>query len=62
MNSFFEYKVITDNYITSQFLDFNGVIGGNMNLVIYDIVIGNPHYMKISKDAPEATDQWGCSN
>lgn len=48
-------NILTDNYILSQYLDFNYMIGGNMNPVKYDFVIGNPPYMKIPKDAPEAT-------
>ena len=48
-------KIITDNYILSQYLDFNHMIGGSFNPKKYDFVIGNPPYMKISKDAPEAT-------
>ena len=48
-------KIITDNYILSQYLDFNHMIGGNSNPKKYDYVIGNPPYMKISKDAPETT-------
>ena len=51
----FEYEIITENYITSQYLDFNHMIGGNPEPKKYDIVIGNPPYMKIPKDAPEAT-------
>lgn len=31
------------------------MIGGNDNPRKYDFVIGNPPYMKIPKDAPEAT-------
>ena len=31
------------------------MIGGNPNSPKYDFVIGNPPYMKIPKDAPEAT-------
>lgn len=50
-----EYNICTQNYITSQSLDFNNMIGGNLNPVKYDFVIGNPPYMKIAKDAPEAT-------
>ena len=50
-----EYRVRTENYILSQYLDFNTMIGGNSNPTKYDYVIGNPPYMKISKDAPEAT-------
>jgi len=51
----FEYRIITDNYITSQYLDFNEMIGRNENPIKYDMVIGNPPYMKIPKDAPEAS-------
>ncbi|MDE7269258.1 MAG: Eco57I restriction-modification methylase domain-containing protein [Acetatifactor sp.] len=47
-------NVLTDNYILSQYLDFNCMIGGNFNPKKYDFVIGNPPYMKIPKDAPEA--------
>ena len=48
-------NIITDNYITSQYLDFNHMLGGNPEPEKYDFVIGNPPYMKIPKDAPEAT-------
>ena len=48
-----QIQIITDNYITSQYLDFNHMIGGNPNPKKYDFVIGNPPYMKIPKDAPE---------
>ena len=48
-------NIITDNYITSQHLDFNHMLGGNPDPKKYDFVIGNPPYMKIPKDAPEAT-------
>ena len=47
-------NIITDNYITSQNLDFNHMLGGNPEPKKYDFVIGNPPYMKIPKDAPEA--------
>ena len=50
-----QIQIITDNYITSQYLDFNHMLGGNSNPKKYDFVIGNPPYMKIPKDAPEAT-------
>ncbi|MDF2655298.1 MAG: Restriction modification methylase Eco57I [Bacillota bacterium] len=50
-----EYNILTDNYITSQHFDFNEMQGCNITEKKYDIVIGNPPYMKISKDAPEAT-------
>ncbi|EOS43174.1 hypothetical protein C809_04069 [Lachnospiraceae bacterium MD335] len=50
-----QINIITDNYITSQYLDFNHMLGGNPEPKKYDFVIGNPPYMKIPKDAPEAT-------
>lgn len=48
------YSIQTENYITSQYLDFNLMIGGRESPVKYDFVIGNPPYMKVAKDAPEA--------
>lgn len=53
-NFSFEYEVRTENYIISQNLEFNGMIGGNPNPTKFDFVIGNPPYMKIPKDALEA--------
>lgn len=50
-----QIHIIADNYITSQYLDFNQMLGGNPEPKKYDFVIGNPPYMKIPKDAPEAT-------
>lgn len=50
-----DINIIEDNYILSQYLDFNHMIGGNTDPKKYDFVIGNPPYMKIPKDAPEAT-------
>ena len=47
-------NIIEENYILSQYLDFNHMIGGSANPKKYDFVIGNPPYMKISKNAPEA--------
>ncbi len=47
-------NIVTENYITSQYLDFNHMFGGNWDPKKYDLVIGNPPYMKIPKDAPEA--------
>ena len=38
----FEYEIITENYITSQYLDFNHMIGGHPAPKKYDVVIGNP--------------------
>lgn len=49
-----EYTIIDRNYILSQELEYNEKSGANLNPMKYDMVIGNPPYMKISKDAPEA--------
>ena len=56
--------IIEDNYILSQYLDFNHMIGGNNDPKKYDFVIGNPPYMKIPKDAPRSNSNarsmlWG---
>lgn len=48
------YEIREDNYILSQALDYNGTIGANPNSLKYDMVIGNPPYMKLAKDSPEA--------
>ena len=49
-----DYQIKTENYILSQDFDYNGWIGANPNPEKYDMVIGNPPYMKIAKDALEA--------
>lgn len=46
-----EYQIINENYITSQKDCFNAASICNK---AYDIIIGNPPYQKISKDADEA--------
>lgn len=48
------YELKTDNYILSQTEEYNRMLGANPNPLKYDMVIGNPPYMKIAKDAPEA--------
>ena len=50
----FSFSISTENYILSQDLEYNEKIGANSNPPKYDLVIGNPPYMKISKDAVEA--------
>lgn len=49
-----QIQIVVDNYITSQYLDFNSTLEGNPYPKKYDFVIGNPPYKKIPKDAPEA--------
>ena len=47
-----EYEIRTDNYLTSQ-----AFISGDLykkEAEKYDLIIGNPPYLKIAKDAPEA--------
>ena len=48
------YAIISDNYILSQVLEYNGMIGADPRPPKFDLIIGNPPYMKVSKDAPEA--------
>lgn len=48
------YHIISDNYILSQMVDYNFMLGSDVDPPKYDLVIGNPPYMKIAKDAPEA--------
>lgn len=48
------YQVITDNYILNQMSDYNCMLDANPNPQKFDLVIGNPPYMKVAKDAPEA--------
>ncbi len=50
----FLFSINTENYILSQDLEYNEKIGANPTPEKYDLVIGNPPYMKISKDAVEA--------
>ena len=48
------YQIVSDNYILSQMLEYNGMLGADPQPPKYDLIIGNPPYMKVSKDAPEA--------
>lgn len=49
-----EVEIITENYITSQSEDFNHALFSDGMHREYDLIIGNPPYKKIVKDAPEA--------
>ena len=49
------FRIVTDNYILSQMLDYNSMLGANPDADKFDMVIVNPPYIKIAKDAPEAT-------
>ena len=48
----FNYEIRKDNYIVSQELEYNKKT--NINSFKYDMIIGNPPYKKIGKDALEA--------
>ena len=48
------FKIIEENYITSQSDNFNQTILANEKPAKFDLVIGNPPYKKIPKDAKEA--------
>lgn len=47
------YKIVSDNYILSQEAAYNDQLGLEKTAK-FDFVIGNPPYLKVSKDAPEA--------
>lgn len=49
-----QYEIREDNYILSQKLDYNKIDSTNSYSKKFDLIIGNPPYMKIAKDAPEA--------
>lgn len=49
-----DYHIIFDNFILSQSLEYNHMIGAAPDPTKYDMVIGNPPYKKIAKGAPEA--------
>lgn len=46
------YSIKTENYITSQYFGIGTLLDEDSSK--YDYIIGNPPYLKISKDAPEA--------
>ncbi len=48
------FQIVTDNYILSQMDNYNLMLGAVLNPRKFDLVIGNPPYMKVPKDAPEA--------
>lgn len=44
----------TENYILSQTAEYNGMLDADPDPKRYDLIIGNPPYRKLQKDAPEA--------
>lgn len=49
-----DVEIREDNYILSQTADYNGMLDANPTPEKFDLIIGNPPYKKIGKDAPEA--------
>lgn len=49
------FSIIEDNYILHQMADYNGMLFADPNPKKYDLIIGNPPYMKIPRDAPEVS-------
>lgn len=47
-----DYTILKENYITAQYFAVNSLLKDDCEK--YDYIIGNPPYLKISKDAPEA--------
>ncbi len=47
-----DYTLHNENYITTQYFEVNTFMADDKEK--YDYIIGNPPYLKISKDAPEA--------
>ncbi|MDD3586829.1 MAG: Eco57I restriction-modification methylase domain-containing protein [Thermoguttaceae bacterium] len=48
------YFIIADNYILHQMADYNHMLYCDRHPRKFDMVIGNPPYMKVAKDSPEA--------
>lgn len=50
----FTFDILQENYITTQEDDYNRTLCADDEPIKYDLVIGNPPYKKIAKDAAEA--------
>lgn len=50
----FEYTVFEDDYILSQADDFEGTLLANSNPKKFNLIIGNPPYLRIMRDDPAA--------
>ncbi len=48
------YEIRNENYILDNEIDYNNMLGAKPDPYKYDIIIGNPPYKKIPKDAVEA--------
>lgn len=54
LNKKITFEIRSYNYITSQSTEYNGWIGAAGQPEQYDLIIGNPPYMKVPRHAPEA--------
>ena len=48
------YEIRNENYIIDNEIDYNNMLGAEPNPIKFDVIIGNPPYKKIPKDAVEA--------
>lgn len=48
------YEIRSENYILDNEIDYNNMLGAKPNPFKYDVIIGNPPYKKIPKNAVEA--------
>lgn len=48
------YEIRNENFIIDNEIDYNNMLGAEPNPIKFDIIIGNPPYKKIPKDAVEA--------
>jgi len=51
--------IVKNDYLLSQSDDFSGTFMAQVYPQKYDLIIGNPPYFKLSKDAPEALSMQG---
>lgn len=50
------FEIVDENYILDQGADYNHTLYARSNPLKFDLVIGNPPYMKVAKEAPEALE------
>lgn len=49
-----DYRIVVDDYLLSQAADFEGTLFANEFAQKYDVVIGNPPFLRVLKDHPAA--------
>lgn len=49
-----EYYVVEQDYLLSQADDFEGLLTSHVNPKKYDLIIGNPPYLRVMRDNPAA--------